>query len=52
MPALLAYARTYFNCPNVVGVEMEDEGGAGSAGSHWERRIVPEDIMMGDNGMA
>ena len=28
---------------------MEDEGGTGTAGSHWERRIVKEDLMTGES---
>jgi hypothetical protein len=31
----------------MLGVELEDEGGSGTAGSHWERRIVKEDLMIG-----
>jgi len=31
---------------------MEDEGGDGTAGSHWDRRIVPEDMMIGIDSMA
>jgi hypothetical protein len=30
-------------------VELEDEGGLGTAGSHWERRIVKEDLMIGQS---
>ena len=40
LAAVLAYAKTYFNCPSIFGVELEDEGGDGTAGSHWERRVV------------
>jgi hypothetical protein len=30
----------------MLGVELEDEGGSGTAGSHWERRIVKEDHII------
>lgn len=30
----------------MTGVELEDEGGSGSAGSHWERRLVEDDLMV------
>lgn len=32
-------ARKHFNCPYLDGAELEDEGGSGTAGSHWESRI-------------
>jgi leishmanolysin len=46
-----AVAKTYFNCTNITGVELEDEGGSGSAGSHWDRRILPEEIMAAAGGL-
>jgi len=30
------------------GVELEDDGGEGSANSHWEKRIMGNDIMVAD----
>jgi hypothetical protein len=35
----------YFNCNNVVGVELENEGSAGSVGSHWERAVLHNEQM-------
>ena len=32
-------ARKYYNCPDLEGVELEESGGEGTAGSHWEARI-------------
>ena len=32
-------ARIHFNCSNIMGVEIENQGGAGTASSHWEQRI-------------
>ena len=29
------------------GLELEDEGGSGTAGSHWDRRVAEEDMMVG-----
>ena len=30
----------HFNCSTLQGVEVENQGGGGTAGSHWERRIL------------
>ena len=38
-------AKKYFNCSNIVGVELEDQGGTGSGGSHWEQRILLGEYM-------
>ncbi|ELR15262.1 leishmanolysin, putative [Acanthamoeba castellanii str. Neff] len=40
-------AREFFGCPNLNGVELEDQGGQGTAGSHWEKRILNQDFMTG-----
>lgn len=41
----LREARNHFNCQTITGVEIEDEGSIGSAGSHWERRQHMDDVM-------
>ena len=33
-------ARAQFGCDNITGVELENFGGEGTAGSHWEQRVV------------
>ena len=38
-------AKKYFNCSNIEGVELEDQGGIGSALSHWEQRVLLGDYM-------
>ena len=40
-------AKKYFNCENINGVELENFGGDGTAGSHWEARILLGDYMNG-----
>jgi len=35
---LTGMLRTYFGCPTLKGAYMENQGGAGSAGTHFERR--------------
>lgn len=44
-PNVLKYAREYFRCPDLEGVELEDQGGSGSAGSHWERTTLFNEMM-------
>ena len=39
--------RKYFNCDSLEGVALEDSGGSGTAGSHWEARILLGDYMNG-----
>ena len=49
IPELVEYAREYFNCPTLTGVELEDEGSrTNSSFSHWEKRIIDEDVMVGN----
>ena len=45
-PKVQAMARSYFNCPNVNGVELENQGLPGTKGSHWEARIIRDEIMI------
>ena len=40
-------ARKYFNCSQIEGVELEESGGEGTVGSHWEARILLGDYMNG-----
>ena len=40
-------ARKYFNCDSIEGVELEESGGSGTVGSHWEARILLGDYMNG-----
>ena len=40
-------AKKYYNCPDLDGVELEESGGEGTAGSHWEARILLGDYMNG-----
>ena len=46
-PKVLEMAKKYFNCSNIKGVELEDQGGEGTAFSHWEQRILLGDYMGG-----
>ena len=44
---VLEVAKKYFNCSEIEGVELENYGGNGTTGSHWEERILLGDIMNG-----
>ena len=44
---VLNVAKKYFNCSNIDGVELEESGGTGTAGSHWEARILLGEYMNG-----
>ncbi|VDO74341.1 unnamed protein product [Schistosoma curassoni] len=39
-PTLLAVGRKHYNCPNLDGIDIENEGGEGTAGSHFDKRTV------------
>ncbi len=44
---VLNVARKYFNCNSITGVPLEDYGGVGTVGSHWEERYLLGDYMIG-----
>ena len=46
-PKVVETARKYFNCSYLDGVELENYGNDGTAGSHWEARILLGDYMNG-----
>lgn len=39
-------AKEHFNCKNLIGVQLENQGGLGSAMSHWESRYMLGDYMI------
>ena len=44
---VIEVAKKYYNCPEIDGIELEESGGEGTAGSHWEARILLGDYMNG-----
>ena len=44
-PTVLRKAREIFKCSSLEGVELETSGGSGTAGSHWEMRVMYNDFM-------
>jgi hypothetical protein len=46
-PKVLAAAKKHYNCENITGVELENQGGQGTVSSHWEARTMLSDYMIG-----
>jgi leishmanolysin len=44
-PAVVAKTKEFFNCASLTGCELENEGGAGTVNSHWQRRNHKDDVM-------
>ena len=42
----LLKARQHFNCGSMTGIPLENQGGEGSAGAHWESRYMLGDYMI------
>ncbi len=38
--------RAHFNCSTLEGAYLENEGGPGSSGSHFERRIFHNEVFF------
>ena len=45
-PRVAQIGREYFACPTLAGVEIEDEGGPSSQGSHWEKRTLYNEVLQ------
>ncbi len=48
-PKVVANAKAHFGCTDWAnaGLEIEDGGSAGTAGSHWEKRLMNNEFMTG-----
>jgi len=46
-PAVVREVRRHFNCPTLDGAELEDQGGDGTALTHWEKRLFQNEAMTG-----
>ena len=44
-PTVLEMGRLHFGCDSFDGLELEDDGGQGSAGSHWDLRVAMNEYM-------
>ena len=50
-PRVELYGRQHFGVADDIaifpGVELENNGGVGTVGSHWERRVMGTEMMTG-----
>ena len=45
-PKAVAKAREHFDCSSITRIPLENQGGTGSVGSHWESRYMLGDYMI------
>ena len=45
MPPVVEWGRKHFNCPSLMGVPVENTGGRGTLGSHWDKAIAANELM-------
>ena len=48
-PKLLEKAKIHFGCDTLKGLRLEDQGGSGTAGSHWDARYMQGELMIGED---
>ena len=48
-PKVMEAAKKHFGCNDIKGLELENHGGEGTAGSHWEARLMLGDFMIGES---
>ncbi|XP_059047554.1 leishmanolysin-like peptidase isoform X2 [Achroia grisella] len=46
-PRVVKEVREHFNCSELEGAELEDQGGDGTALTHWEKRVFENEAMTG-----
>jgi len=46
-PRVVREVRDHFGCPTLEGAELEDQGGDGTAFTHWEKRVFQNEAMTG-----
>lgn len=49
LPRVIMHSRYHYGAfsDNFTGLELEDGGGRGTSGSHWEKRLLMNEIMTG-----
>ena len=45
-PKVIEKAKQHFGCDSILGIPLENYGGQGSSGSHWEARYMLGDYMI------
>jgi len=48
-PKVLEKAKNHFGCAKLYGLPLEYNGGSGTAGSHWAKRYMNGDYMIGES---
>uniref|UniRef100_A0A0M3JY20 Leishmanolysin-like peptidase n=1 Tax=Anisakis simplex TaxID=6269 RepID=A0A0M3JY20_ANISI len=46
-PRVMQEVRRHFNCDHLEGAELENQGGDGTAFTHWEKRLFENEAMTG-----
>ncbi|KAK9872590.1 hypothetical protein WA026_018722 [Henosepilachna vigintioctopunctata] len=46
-PNVVREVREYFNCPELEGAELENQGEDGTVLTHWEKRVFENEAMTG-----
>ena len=44
-PGIISLGKQHYNCPSFDGIPLENNGGDGSANSHWEKLYVGNELM-------
>ena len=47
-PKVIEFAKKFYGCDKIDGIEVEDQGTGGSAGSHWEGRVLLGEYMTSE----
>lgn len=50
-PNVVREVRAHFNCSEVVGAELENQGSPGSSAVHWEKRVFGDELMTASLSM-
>ena len=48
-PNVLKEFKEHFDCPSATSVPLENEGTSSTDGSHWERLILGQEVMTGED---
>ena len=47
VPSIVETAKQYWNCSNVFGLPLENNGNSGTFESHWEKTSFSPELMTG-----
>jgi hypothetical protein len=48
-PQILVKGKEHFGCDKFEGLALEYNGGPGTAGAHWSKKVMNTDYMIGDS---